>query len=242
MEEVDQGVSEEIAVPQDEAHEVKPEVSASQVAQPREDRNWPEMRRQYNELKQLAKVQAEQLELLKIAQDAKHEPDEMESISDEEYIPKGKVKKLVSRELDRIKKEARQEAEKVLQEREKSQFMERLKRQYSDFDEIVTPETLALLEQQDPELAISIAETQDPYKIGLQSYKYIKALNLSEKVPSSRHAKEVERKLEQNKKIVQTPQAYDKRPMAQAFRLTDLEKSKLYEEMTQYASMAGFSY
>lgn len=240
MEEVDQGLIEEVAAPQDQNHEEKPVVEAPKVETPKEDRNWPEMRRQYQELKQLAKAQAEQLEQLRLAQQAKPEvPDEMEGISDEEYIPKGKVKKLLNREIERVRKEVRYEAEKVLQEREKSQFLEKLQRQYSDFNEVVTAETLALLEEQDPELAKSIAETQDPYKIGMQSYKFIKAMNLSEKVSGSRHAKEVDKKLEQNKKTVQSPQAYDKRPMAQAFRMTEAEKSKLYEEMMQYGSMAG---
>lgn len=241
MDEVAQGISEQIAVdvaaPQDQNHEKPKEIS--QPVEIKEDRNWPEMRRNYQELKQLAKAQAEQLEQLRLAQVAKQEPDEMESIADGEYIDKGKIKKLVSREVERVKAEARREAEKVLQEQEKSQFMQRLKGQYKDFDEIVNSETLALLEQQDPELAVSIAELQDPYKIGMQSYKFIKAMNLAEKVPSTRRAREVEKKIEQNEKTVQSPQAYDKRPMAQAFRMTDAEKSKLYEEMLQYASMAG---
>ena len=60
-----------------------------------------------------------------------------------------------------------------------------------------------------------------------------------------RHAKEVEKKIEKNEKTVQSPQAYNKRPMAQAFSMTNMsdgEKTKLYEEMMGYASQAGHGY
>ena len=59
------------------------------------------------------------------------------------------------------------------------QFMDRLNRQYSDFSEVVNPETLSILEEKEPELAATIADLKDPYKIGVQSYKYIKAMGLS---------------------------------------------------------------
>ena len=45
-----------------------------------------------------------------------------------------------------------------------------------------------------------------------------------------------------NAKTVQTPQAYDKRPLAAAFQMTDAMKKELFREMNQYASMASFSY
>jgi hypothetical protein len=171
------------------------------------------------------------------------EVDEFDAISDEEFIPKGKVKGLVRKEAERIAESiAKREYEKLAKEQEQSRFMEKLQRQYSDFSEVVTQETLALLEEQEPELAETIADTKDPYKIGIQSYKYIKALGLVQKAPEARRAKEVDRKIKENEKIVQSPMTYDKRPMAQAFKLTDAEKSKLYEEMTQYAGQAGFGY
>ena len=129
--------------------------------------------------------------------------------------------------------------ERLMKEQEKSQFLDKLKREFSDFEEVVTPETLAILEETNPRLANLIAKSKDPYEIGLQSYEYIKALNLSDKAPQKRRAKEVEKKIEENAKTVQTPQAYDKRPLAQAFMLTDAMKSDLYKEMMQYASLAG---
>jgi len=243
MEEVVQnGAEEVVATPQDQNHAVP--VQEQKPVDDRQERNWREMRRAYDELKQVAKTQSEVIEHLKtVQQPAVREVDELDSVSDDEFIPKGKVKNLVAKEARRIAQEiAQQETEKVMKQRDQSQYLDRLKRQFSDWEEVVTPETLAILEEQDPELAVAIAETKDPYKIGLQSYKYIKAMNLSNKVPETRRSKEVEKKLEQNAKTVQSPQAYDKRPMAQAFRITDSEKKSLYKEMMDYASQAGFSY
>src|SRR5258706_16401712 len=102
--------------------------------------------------------------------------------------------------------------------------MDRLNRQYADFSEIVNPETLSLLEEKEPELAQTIADLKDPYKIGVQSYKYIKAMNISQKVPESRRQKEIEKAIDKSEKAVQSPVAFDKRPIAQAFKLTDAMK------------------
>ncbi len=73
-----------------------------------------------------------------------------------------------------------------------------MRRQYPDFSDVVNPDTLALFEEQEPELAATIADSKDPYKMGIQSYKYIKALGLVSKAPEARHAKEVDKKLEKN--------------------------------------------
>ncbi len=243
MEEVQENsVIQQVAPESTENHEP----TTNQLPEPanavedRQDRNWKEMRRRQNDLERDLKMQREMNEkLMQLATQAnpvKQEIDELESLSDDEFIPKGKVRKLVQREKEQIKKEAVEEVHKILKQREDSKFMDRLKSKYTDFDEVVNSETMALLEEQDPELATTIADLKDPYKIGMQCYKYMKAMNLSEKIPQSRRAKEVERKLEQNAKTVQSPQVYDKRPMAQAFQMSKAELSNIYKEMMNYAA------
>lgn len=171
------------------------------------------------------------------------EVDEFDSIADDEFIPKGKVTALIQKQAQRIAQRVTQEEhEKFLQRQHQSTFMSRLKGQFSDFDEVVNPETLALLEETNPELAQTIVESKDPYKIGLQSYNFIKAMNLQKSEPESRRSKEVDRKLAANAKTVQSPQAFAKRPMAQAFQQSKEELRALNEEMNRYASQAGFSY
>ena len=234
MEEVQQNsVSPEVA-PQAEA----PKQEAVEQ-ESRQDRNWREMRKQQDELRKVVKEQSDVIQQLKTAS-IKEEPDEFASIGDDEFIPKGKVKKLVEKEAQKIAKEvAHAETEQFRRQSANQADIQRLKGNFSDFDEVVNPETIALLEEQDPELAESIAEVKDPYKFGLLIYKNVKSLNIQEKVPSARRTKEGEKKIEANAKTVPSPQAYDKRPMAQAFRMTDSEKSKLYEEMMGFASGAS---
>ncbi len=244
MEEVkENSVVQEVATPITENHESNtnqlPETTKS--AEDRQDRNWKEMRRRQQDLEKDLQMQREMNErLMKMTTQAnppKQEIDELDAISDDEFIPKGKVNKLVEKRASRIAEEiAKRETEKFFKQQNDAQFISRLKSKYADFEEVVNSETMSLLEEQDPELAASIAELKDPYKIGMQCYKFMKASNLADKAPQSRRAKEVDKKLEQNEKVVQSPQVYDKRPMAQAFQMSKSELSNIYKEMMGYAS------
>lgn len=203
------------------------------------DRNWREMRQRQKELEAQVKQRDELLEkVLKMQQPYNppiaEEPDE----PDDDYIPKGKVKGIAQKAVapleDKIKTlEAR------LAQQEVERSLNSLKAKYSDFDDVVNVETLELLEKKEPELAAMIGESNDPYKMAIQSYKYIKSLGLADQLPSSRRVKETTKKIAQNENAVQSPMAYDKRPMAQAFRMTEAEKTKLYEEMMYYAQQAN---
>lgn len=243
MEEVNQNsVSPEIATQETESHEQTAVEAQPNLADKKQhDSAFAEMRRKQRDLERDLKMQRDMNEkLMQMSAQAnppKQEIDELDAIGDDEFIPKGKVNKLVEKKAARIAEEiAKRETEKFFTQQHQSQFMDRLKSKYSDFDEVVNSETMALLEEQDPELATSIAELKDPYKIGMQCYKYMKAINLAEKVPATRRAKEVDKKLEQNAKTVQTPQAFDKRPMAQAFQMTKTELANIYKEMMGYAA------
>jgi hypothetical protein len=233
-------VYEDVVEPQANNHEeaIEAPQASSKAQEDWQEKNWREMRRSHDELKQIARSQAEIIEQLK-QQLTPKEVDEFEGIDDDEYLPVGKVKQLVEKKARAI---VQAETQKILQQREQANFLDKLKKQYGDFDDIVNQETLAILEKQDPDLAETIAGLQDPYKIGLQSYKYIKALGIADKVPQARRVAEVEKKIEKNSKTVQTPQAYDKRPMAQAFKTTDSERAAIYKEMMEYASGSGYSY
>ena len=197
------------------------------------------------ELKQLRETQMQimQAQLAQQQPVRQAEPDEFDKIGDEEFIPLGKVKKLADKNNQKVLKNAedlvKQEVAKALHKRDQDQFMDRLNRQYSDFSDVVTAETLSILEEKEPELAATIADLKDPYKIGMQSYKYIKALKLSETVKDVRREKEVDKAIEKSEKAVTSPMAYDKRPIAQAFKLTDAMRKDLYREMHGYAAMAS---
>ena len=153
------------------------------------------------------------------------------------------MKKLAERNTQKVLKGTeelvRQEVQKALQKQQDTQFMDRLNRQYSDFSEIVNPETLSILEEKEPELAATIADLKDPYKIGVQSYKYIKAMGLSQSAKEQRREKEIDKAIAKSEKSVTSPMAFDKRPIAQAFKLTDAMKKDLYREMHGYAALAS---
>lgn len=239
----------EVAPPEQENQDVSEQQVANaenSSVESQQDRNWKQMRQRQKDLEQKLKFHEdmnEKLLQMQLSNQAIKAPeiDEIDTIGDDEFLHKGQQKKLVKKELDPLQKRI-DDLENQIKRQEQGQFLQKLRSKYSDFDEVVNPETMSLLEENDPELAQTIVELKDPYKIGMQTYKYIKASNLVSKIPETRRSKEVEKKLEANAKTVQTPQAFDKRPMAQAFKLTEADKKDLYKEMMGFASQANFSY
>jgi hypothetical protein len=240
-----------------EAREVAPPVEtqvnevkeAQQIQEPVTNQHLKAMRLKNAELeRELKQLRDAQMQLMQ-AQLANQQPvrqqelDEFDKIGDEEFIPLGKVKKLTEKSSQQVLKNVDDFVEKAVEKRLKKiqddQFMDRLSRQYSDFSEVVNPETLSILEEKEPELAATIADLKDPYKIGVQSYKYIKAMKLSETAKDVRREKEIDKAIEKSEKAVTSPMAYDKRPIAQAFKLTDAMKKELYREMHGYAALAS---
>jgi len=196
------------------------------------------------ELKQMREMQMQIMQAqLSNSAPAKQEVDEFDTIGDEEFIPLGKVKKLAEKNTQKVLKNAeelvRNEVERQFKKQHDTQFMDRLNRQYSDFSEIVNPETLSILEEKEPELAATIADLKDPYKIGVQSYKYIKAMGLTKSASETRREKEVDKAIEKSNKAIASPMTFDKRPIAQAFQLTDAMKKELFREMHGYAALAN---
>lgn len=205
-----------------------------------QERNWRAMRQRQKEMEYELKQKNEMLERLmqmqqpKQAIQAKEEPE----VDDADYIPAGGVKGIARKTVQPLEKKI-QDLEAKIAQQEQQKLIGSLKSQFPDFDDIVNVETLEILEKTEPDLALAIASSNDPYKMGIQSYKYIKALGLAETLPTARRAKEIEKKIEKNAKTVQSPLAYDKRPMAQAFKSTAADKKRLYEEMMFYAGQAS---
>jgi len=242
----DQSLNTEVAPQETVQEHSETQSQGIQSEKPKEDSrqeyNWRELNRAKKDLERKLKMQEELNErLLQMTAQSSHSSkivEKEDEDADDAFIEKGKVKKLAKSTVAPLEQKI-QELEEKLNKQQQANFIQDLKRRYSDFDDVVTPETMQLLEEQEPELAATIVELKDPYKIGIQTYKYIKALNISQKATESRRGKEVDKKLEKNSKTIQTPQAYDKRPLAQAFRMTETEKKAIYEEMLGFARMAG---
>jgi len=230
---------------QNQVHEVN---ETQKVQEPVNNQHLKAMRLKNAELeRELKQLRDMQMQIMQAqignAAPVKQEVDEFDKIGDEEFIPLGKVKKLAEKSGQKVLKNAeelvRKEVESYLKKQEQSQFMDRLSRQYSDFSEVVNPETLSILEEKEPELAATIADLKDPYKIGVQSYKYIKAMGLSQSAKEAKREKEIDKAIDKSNKAVASPMSYDKRPIAQAFQLTDAMKKDLYREMHGYAARAS---
>lgn len=230
---------------------VTPEIDNqdSNVQETSQDRNWRAVNEHKRQLEKELRTQRELNEkLIALASQQipqvqqQQERDELDDLPDDEHLTKGQNKKLIHKEKKAIVQDVVQEVQKMLEKEKQSKFKENLQKKYSDFDEIVNPETLSLLEETEPELAETLGSMTDQYKMGNAAYKYIKALGIADKVPGVRRAKEIDKKIAKNDKTIQTPQAFDKRPLAQAFQLSDADKKNLYKEMMGFASRAGFSY
>ena len=240
---VEQEIVQEIATPQTEAdQEVQVE---TQATEDRNSRNWRELRRAKDDLERKAKMQDELIQQLVSAQakpqvQVPEEEDILSQIAREEYVPGEKVAKGLKKIEERFDRKVR-EIESKYAEKQQASLMQEVKREYADFDQVVNPETLDLLEETNPRLAASLAKTMkdDPYAFAVQSYEYIKSRGLSKGSTQSKRANETEKKIEQNKKTIPSPQAFDKRPMAQAFKVTDDMKKELAREMYEYAQQAG---
>lgn len=220
------------------------------VQSDQQDRSWvKKLRRDRDDAIRDSRMKDELIKQLLEAQrqpQAVHqapEEDILQQIQREEYVPGEKVVKALKKQADDFERKL-EELKKQSEMQKANSMLSELKREYSDFEEIVNPETLALLDETYPKLANTIAKNKDPYDAALLAYEAIKAKGLVDKVPQARREKEVEKRLEANKKTIQSPSSFEKRPMAQAFRMpqTKEEKAALYREMTSYASMAGGGY
>lgn len=240
MEDIQDSVEEEVA-PLESDNEPQAEVQPEEIErQKRQERNWSAARQRQKELELALKQRDELLaQLLKNGQpqqQAQAEPEE--ELDPEDYANYGGVKKVASKAVKPLEDKIKY-LETRLEQQETQKRLDSLRAKFPDFDDVVNVETLELFEKNEPELAKHIEDMKDPYKMSLNCYKYIKALGLTEQAPAARRAKEVDKKIERSNKSVQTPQAYDKRPMAQAFKSTAAESKRLYEEMMYYASKAN---
>lgn len=234
------GVAEAVAEPQENVQEEIAKPDVAEVSEERQDRNWRALRHKKEQLEAEIKQRDQFIEKIMAMANQPQAQQEVveEEEPDEEYINRGHVKKLAKKQIEPIQKEV-EDLKKQLQERKQKDSLYDLRKTYSDFDTVVNSETLAILETEEPELAEVIASSQDNYKIALQAYKYIKKLGIVKEASEKSLAKEVAQNIKKNEEALPSPQAYDKRPMAQAFKMTKELEEELYNEMTGAAMLAG---
>lgn len=234
----------EIAIPETEASQDQSQLVSN--AQAKQNHAWATMRRKNEELERKALMQEELIKQL-ITQQQKNsvsqssqEEDIIAQLASQEYVPGEAVAKAFKAHEQKIARQL-QEVESRYQGVQNKSIYDEVKREHADFDEVVNPDTLALLKELDPRRASALENTSDPYVRWATTYDIIKARGLASQIHSAKQSKEVDKKIEQNKKVVQSPQVYDKRPMAKAFdyaRMDQKLKEELQSEMNHYAGMA----
>lgn len=173
------------------------------------------------------------------------EEDILSQIEREEYVPGDKVAKALKQQQEQFNKQL-EEMRNFNKKQEISKQEEKLRSQYADYDEIVNPDTLDILKETNPKLFNRVVNLLKVDAVDGASFAYetIVSQGIADQIPGLKRSKEIEKKLEQNKKTVQSPAAYDKRPMAQAMSMPETKEAKqaLWQETLKYASMAGGGY
>lgn len=147
------------------------EAAAPQQTQRRDaEYNWAETRRK---LEQQERILREQQELIdKLSKGA--QPQE-EELSDEDLVTVKQVHKMTAKEREGYNKK--------LRDLEAALVDTKIKNQFSDFDQVVNPETIDLLNKNEPEMAKYFKRMEDdPYTQMAAAYKYMKNAGYGPKV------------------------------------------------------------
>lgn len=160
-----------------------PQETNAAVPQTDKEINFQRQRQMYEN--QLAKEREEksqmQAELQKYKQRPKDDDDEDDS-DNEPYVDHKKLKKTVSQFGNQLKQETstivQQEVQKALAEERRQNWM----KQNSDFQQVMSEETVQKFAQADPDLASTILEMPDTFERQKLVYRNIKALGLDKPV------------------------------------------------------------
>lgn len=100
------------------------------------------------------------------------EPEEEDDLDENDWTTKKHTQRIASKEAKAIIEQA------LAQERErrlKEELPDRLKKDFADFDSVVTKENVDYLKANKPHLAATLAATKDPYAQAAAAYEMIKA-------------------------------------------------------------------
>jgi len=181
-EENPEGVIEAVAQPSESVEEQddqqeETKQNPSQVMSDKEF-NWSEARRKISELERRTQEQENEIRGLKSNGQFSDDKD-FSNLDDEEIVTAKQVREALRRQ-------------------EASTLDERLRLRFPDFDTVITKENVDLLQQQDPELALSLkALSHDPYAQAVAAYKLLKrtgVVDMASKQPQKAKAIENSRK------------------------------------------------
>lgn len=157
------------AAESDNQHDERPEpAKLSEPSRKGPEYNWSETRRKMAELERRTQEQQETINRLS-AQKAQEE-----ELSPDDLLTVGQLQKVNAKRDQDTFRELQRHKEEILRLR------------YPDMDQVLSNENLELFEQQEPELAETLASLQgDPIKMRLAAYKMIKKTFKTEQRPST---------------------------------------------------------
>jgi len=139
-----------------------------------QERNFAAMRKKQEELEERLRIATEELQTVKGSITEKPQVIE-EEFSEDDLATIGDAKKVVSKEAAKIAKQMISEA---LSERETARDMKNLKRDYPDFDEVVSKQNVDYLIKNEPEMAEVLRASKNEYKQAVAAYKFIKGAGI----------------------------------------------------------------
>lgn len=194
--------------------------------------NWAEANRKMKELERKAHEQDELIRRLQ-PQQAPSPPQEEDDLGiADDALAEGKHLKELRKEIKQLKS--------YIKEKEVSTVDERLSLKFPDFAEVVTKENIELLKQTEPELALSLYHTPDPYSQGISAYKLLKKVGVAKQDVSAPEKKRAQENSSKPVSVNALPKNNSAIGNAHLFEngLTPELKKSLYEEMKQAAKYA----
>lgn len=154
------------------------------------------------------------------------EVDELDSIDPDDWTTRKHVEKLAERKAQvMIEKALKAERE----QRYKEKLPDMIKKQFADFDDVVTKENIKYLKANKPHIATILSATTDEYSQAISAYEYIKAYCPDAKVHEDKQKAEINSKKPGSLGMSDSPLSQAK--MFESGRLTPDLKRKLQQEM-----------
>lgn len=204
--EVEQPPYDGVAEPEDTTAQAAPSPSSAPSAAEQQRRFTEEQqKRNFQALRQQQEQYARELDLIRRENEelrrnlSRPEPKDDLGLSKDAIAEIGHVEKIVSKAL--AEQEARYQRELAQQRHRENERL--FATNYKDYKTVLSEENLLQLQEQEPEIAATIAANPDNYSAKVAAYKWIKKLGIVEESDNSRRVQE---RLAQNAQRPRAPQ------------------------------------
>jgi len=156
--------------------------------------------------------------------------DDYEEIAEDDWTTRKYTERLVERRAREIVNKELKAAE---EKRRQEELPNLIKKNYSDFESVVTQENIDYLKRNKPHVIATLSSTSDPYSQAAAAYEYVKAF-----CPNQNVSDDVRRANENAQKVGTLGNANAGSPLSQAKmfesgKLTPELQKKLYREMIE---------